>query len=309
MRVDHLTMNNFKGFKRYEVSLHPQFNLIVGENGAGKTSILEALSVVAGSWFLGLRGYDTRHIRHEDVRLDSLLSDTGVNWERQFPCVVGASGEILDEHLTWSRALNSPSGRTTYTDARNIKELAARSDTKVRDTEGEPLVLPLISYYSTERLSNVPRELARVRGPEKIKGKAALSRLEAYRNSVDPRLSVSELVEWIARESWRAYQRGTSTPTFQVAREALLRNLDGALDLFFDAEFGEVIVEFRDTGRQPFTNLSDGQRCMLALIGDLARKAATLNPHLGERALTETPGVVLIDELDLHLHPKWQTIT
>lgn len=45
---------------------------------------------------------------------------------------------------------------------------------------------------------------------------------------------------------------------------------------------------------------------MLALVGDLARKAATLNPHLGQNVLLETPGVVLIDELDLHLHPLWQ---
>jgi hypothetical protein len=55
-----------------------------------------------------------------------------------------------------------------------------------------------------------------------------------------------------------------------------------------------------------FSNLSDGQRIMLTLIGDLVRRIVMLNPHLGDRALLETPGVVLIDELDLHLHPKWQ---
>ena len=41
-------------------------------------------------------------------------------------------------------------------------------------------------------------------------------------------------------------------------------------------------------------------------IGDIAIKSAQLNSHLGERAIEETPGVVLIDELDLHLHPRWQ---
>lgn len=45
---------------------------------------------------------------------------------------------------------------------------------------------------------------------------------------------------------------------------------------------------------------------MLALIADIAQKAATLNPHLGENALQQTHGIVLIDELDLHLHPRWQ---
>ncbi|MGH9765374.1 MAG: AAA family ATPase, partial [Blastocatellia bacterium] len=69
---------------------------------------------------------------------------------------------------------------------------------------------------------------------------------------------------------------------------------------------GAVIVEIESQGKQPFNNLSDGQRSMLALVGDIAQKAVTLNPHLGPNALEETPGAVLIDELDLHLHPKWQ---
>lgn len=62
----------------------------------------------------------------------------------------------------------------------------------------------------------------------------------------------------------------------------------------------------REHGAQPFFNLSDGQRCMLAMVGDIAQKAAKLNPQFGNQVLFETPGVVLIDELDLHLHPRWQ---
>jgi len=305
MRVDRLDISNFKGFAQREFLLHPQFNLVVGENGSGKTSVLEALSVAVGSWFLGLRGYDTRHIRPDDARLVGFDSGDRVRWEQQFPCAVEASGVVQGQSLTWKRTLNSADGRTTYVDAREVKQLAAAADNAVRD--GVDLTLPLISYYSTGRLWNVPREQARVTGAEQIKSRAALSRLEGYRNSVDPRLSVSDLMEWIARESWRAFQRqGEHSPTFQVAREALIRGVMDAQDITFDAEYGEVIVRFVDGSRQPFNNLSDGQRCMLALVGDLARKAATLNPHLGRRALEETPGVVLIDELDLHLHPTWQ---
>ena len=67
-----------------------------------------------------------------------------------------------------------------------------------------------------------------------------------------------------------------------------------------------LLLDMPDRGWVPFGVLSDGQRNVVAMIGDLAFKAAQLNPHLGERVLTETPGVVLIDELDLHLHPHWQ---
>ena len=56
----------------------------------------------------------------------------------------------------------------------------------------------------------------------------------------------------------------------------------------------------------PFYHLSDGYRNTLAMAADIAVRAATLNPALSSLAMEETPGVVLIDEIDLHLHPKWQ---
>ena len=305
MRIDRLIVSNFKGFVEREFSFHPGFNLVVGENGLGKTSVLEALSVAAGSWFLGLRGYDSRHIRTDDIRLQGFDTGEAMHWEQQFPCIVEAFGEIAGQSHSWKRTLNTSKGRTTYGDARDVKELAVLADQAVRD--GKSVTLPLLSYYSTGRLWNVPREQARVEGAEKLKGKAALSRLAAYRNSVDPRISVSEFVEWIARESWRAFQqKGEYSSTFRVGRKALIQNVSEASDVYFDAELGEVVVCFKSGERQPFNNLSDGQRCMLALVGDLARKVATLNPHLGNRVLEETPGIVLVDELDLHLHPKWQ---
>ncbi|ETW94960.1 MAG: hypothetical protein ETSY2_48875 [Candidatus Entotheonella gemina] len=45
---------------------------------------------------------------------------------------------------------------------------------------------------------------------------------------------------------------------------------------------------------------------MIAMVADIAYRMARLNPHLGPEVTRKTPGIVLIDELDLHLHPKWQ---
>ena len=56
----------------------------------------------------------------------------------------------------------------------------------------------------------------------------------------------------------------------------------------------------------PFSFLSDGYRNMVAMVADIAVRCATLNPQLKEKSSQETPGVVLIDEIDLHLHPRWQ---
>jgi predicted ATP-binding protein involved in virulence len=305
MRIVGLRLENFKGFQERDLSFHPQFNLVVGENGTGKTSLLDALSIAAASWFLGISGAESRHIRPEEVRLQAFEAEATTSWEPQYPCVVEARGVIGDRSLTWRRTLNAPGGRTTYVDARNIKALADCASRAVR--EGKPSPLPLISYYGTGRLWNAPREQARISGPPSTLSKEELSRIHGYKTSVDPRLSVSALMLWIARQSWLAFQQGgQESHTYQTVRQALLDSIPGASSLRFDAKLGEVVVSFTNGGQQPFMNLSDGQRSMLALVGDLAHKAATLNPHLGADALQQTEGLVLIDELDLHLHPTWQ---
>lgn len=82
--------------------------------------------------------------------------------------------------------------------------------------------------------------------------------------------------------------------------------MEGAESLYYDERYKDLVVSFEQFGHQLFKNLSDGQRIVLTLVGDLVRRATTLNPNLADHVLRKTPGVVLIDELDLHLHPTWQ---
>jgi predicted ATP-binding protein involved in virulence len=314
MRIDRLRVDNFRGFEHREFSFHPQMNLLVGVNGTGKTSVLDALAVAAGGWFLGLRGYDTRHIRSHEVRLKAIpVVSNGsnghqtqqVNWEFQYPCTIEASGVVNGSSLTWKRSLNTPGGRTTFVEARNIKDLAAKADNEVRG--GGQVVLPLVSYYGTGRLWDTPRLHAPADGAKAFLVKEKSSRFEGYRNSVDPRVAMEELTGWIAQQSWASFQQGGEiSVTFAAVRRAILGCIDDSRELYFDPKLGEVIFQIGNQGRQPFSNLSDGQRTLLTMVGDIAQKAATLNPALGDQVLKETPGIVLIDELDLHLHPLWQ---
>lgn len=312
MRIDQLNIKNFKCFEDQTLVFHPQFNLIVGVNGVGKTSVLDALSVALGSWFLGVIAFDTRQIKQSEVRLAGYSQkivnrpqDSVFYAQPQYPVTVHAMGEVQGQNIEWQRSLNTPKGRTTYVSARSIKEIATEVDHLVSD--GKDILLPLISYYGTGRLWDTPRDQAQVRSKDiAYKTKNSLSRFRGYKNSVDPRLSPSDLVYWIAEQSWIAYQQGDTPVLIQVVKNAILGCIEGAKNIFFDPRYGEVIIEFENQTTQPFNNLSDGQRCMFAMIGDIAQKAAVLNPQLGDKVLEETSGVVLIDELDLHLHPKWQ---
>lgn len=311
MRIDQLKLNHFKGFDSKEFYFHPQFNLLIGKNGTGKTSALDALSVAVGSWLLGIKGSETRHIRRNEVMLSPIHNGAPtdlsreVSWEHLYPCEISAQGTIFQQNISWSRSLNSPKGRTTSREAASIKILASKLDDLVRIGE-EDIPLPLISYYGTGRLWNLPRDLYSVDDPVQLANKADSSRFAGYANSIYPRLSVGDLVQWIAKQSWIAFQQsGNASPIFSAVQQAILACVEDATNLYFDAAMGEVVLEM-EGAKQPFSNLSDGQRCMLALVGDIAKKAAKLNPQYAEQVLELTEGVVLIDELDLHLHPRWQ---
>jgi predicted ATP-binding protein involved in virulence len=305
MRIDHLHLQHFKGFAEQDFRFHPEFNLLVGTNGTGKTTVLDALSIAVGSWFLGVRGMDTRHIRASEVmlrRFDESGEQPG-HWEPQFPCEIAASGQVQGKPLQWQRALNFKDGRTTQMRARTVKAMASAAQQAVMN--GETIALPLIAYYGTGRLWQEPRERYQVNDPSHLASKEKTSRLMGYENSVDPRLSVANLTRWFARQSWIAYQKQEESGVFLIVKQAITRCIPDAHLIDFDASLGEIIVHTQ-RGSQPFSNLSDGQRCMLAMVGDLAQKAYTLNPHLGQAVLSQVEGVVLIDELDLHLHPTWQ---
>jgi len=311
MRIDHLHLKNFKLFEDRKFSFHPQFNLIVGVNGTGKTSLLDALAIAAGSWFLGIPGTDSRHIRPHEVtkkrkehiqKTGSSQSIVKYEWFDVYPCEVSAVGSAQEKNISWKRTLNR-GGRTTYSQAKMIKDLAIKTFEKYE--KDEDVIFPLVSYYGTGRLWQIPKDEYQINDPMITALQGQFSRLDGYRNSIDPRISVARLTHWIAKQEWIEFQEKTELTEYTVFKKALLQCVEGAQSLEFDAKIGEVVMTI-DGIAQPFSNLSDGQRCMLALVGDIAEKAFLLNPHLGEQALQETPGIVLIDELDLHLHPKWQ---
>ena len=106
-------------------------------------------------------------------------------------------------------------------------------------------------------------------------------------------------------------------PGFEVVRQAILGCVPDADRVFYDPDLEQIVLSISGQA-QPFDNLSAGQKMMLAMIADIAIKAVTQNAHLlpldelGQEGkplpplLQQTPGIVLIDELDVHLHPKWQ---
>jgi predicted ATP-binding protein involved in virulence len=131
------------------------------------------------------------------------------------------------------------------------------------------------------------------------------SALAGYRRGIDPYCNPQDLLSWLKLEQQLAVQERAESNQFQVVKRAIKGSVPGCLGVHYHLRLG-LLLEIERQGRLPFGALSHGQRNMIAMIGDLAWRAAQLNPHLGAEVLDLTPGVVLIDELELHLHPSWQ---
>ena len=129
---------------------------------------------------------------------------------------------------------------------------------------------------------------------------------------------MADLSHWFQSEHIEMGNRqGRYRPGFEAVRRAVLACVPGADGIWFDSASEEISLSVGGHA-QPFGNLSAGQRVMLALVADLAIRMVTQNNFLVPpdalgpedeplpRVLAQTPGVVLIDELDVHLHPKWQ---
>lgn len=139
------------------------------------------------------------------------------------------------------------------------------------------------------------------------------NRFDGYDDCLSSEVSIKKMSVWFEKMTAREYRKGTVIPEFRAVRRVVtdcLRLLTGFDDASIAYDGGFVVSYTASDGTymedQPFETLSDGYRVVIGLVADIARRMAQLNPFLAEQAVARTPGVVLIDEVDLHLHPKWQ---
>ena len=151
MNVRSIKIQNFRGFESFEAELHPQLTVVVGNNGAGKSSFLDALSISVGTFFSGLDGVACPGIHKDDVTCKSFEMGSVIDLQPQYPSVIESRGELGGEDIYWARVLYSSNGRTRFVDAKSIIAVAEQYQKQIRGGSTET-ILPLISYYGTGRL-------------------------------------------------------------------------------------------------------------------------------------------------------------
>lgn len=203
-----------------------------------------------------------------------------------------------------------------------MKQWATAVQKQIQSDSQNVLDLPVFGYYGTGRLwaQKHLRDADRLSEAEE----ADLPiRTFGYRNCMDPASSYKHFREWFiwawqSRSNMRerAYvseeERQNADNRIKVIQRVIdivLKETTGWHTLEYSVEDqNSIILNHSIQGRMAADYLSDGIRSMLAMIGDIAYRCVKLNPHMGERAANDTYGLVLIDEVDMHLHPRWQQL-
>lgn len=318
MRIDKLEVRNFKKFAEQTFDFHPQFTLLVGENGAGKTSVLDALSVALGVWLVHVPdsqlANSRRKIAESEIRIQPEQDGDRVQFrEATTGVVVQATGTIQDTtDLTWSRSIKP--GKKETSNAGSHQAMRIISEAFAADSASERVILPVLAYYGAGRAWLAHRD----RYKSKSKPNGPARRWAAFYDCLNERIRLSDLSKWFQAEAIAKGNRGGRyRPGFEVVKQAVLRCVPDSNDIWYDGDREELVLSIAGHA-QPLSNLSAGQTMMLALVADIAIKAVMQNNFLVPpdvltsddeplpRVLAETPGVILIDELDVHLHPRWQ---
>lgn len=324
-RIGSLTLRNYRCFSACEVRLDPKLTVLVAENGRGKTTILDALSAALEPVVDGLTGvsqwngigiHDVRVVRQEGVMMPVL------------PTEISATGIIDGEKQTWrlGRSGVTPHSRNSTKDLKSmrarVQSMRARLESFASEEREMAPPLPLVAYYGTGRLW-APQRLTRGRLQRDL---SALGRLSGYQDCLSSDSSFKTFVAWYgdmahaARSSTSFAARPSEQPVLLLAavRQATATVLEPTGWTVLDWDYpptsatglpprgGRLVVEHEDHGRHSLSQLSDGVRNMIALVADVAHRCARLNPQFGEDAPLRTPGVLLVDEVDMHLHPRWQ---
>lgn len=305
--MKYIRLENYKCFLQLNMDFAPGVNLLVGDNASGKTSLLLALRAALSAFFLGYSDENTRFLglsegdftRRETAT--TILNDLPVKVEFD----VGDTLQEDDDRAHGYIALKSKKSRTLYAGATSYKALAhdILQHLFSTDTNTQQEALPLFASFSTEDI-HAARKLDRRRFKE-YKHKPSFGYYECLQG--DGFFSYWRDRLLVLAEKDMHHQEIESVRS--AIRTALGANGCNIIeDMEVRPRKGGVFYHYVDGREVEASDLSDGYKRLVNIVTDLAFRCVLLNGDIYHlQACSLTKGTVLIDEIDLHLHPTLQS--
>ena len=307
MYVSKIRMQNFRCYTDFTMQFSPKVTVIVAENGRGKTAILDGLAITMAPYLAAFPGIKARNFQPNDVRM---VVD-GMKY--LLPVVLETEVKADDgKAYSWKRELKSVKGKTSSVSAKFVSDYGKRIADELNQPGDQDIILPVLGYYGTSRMWNDSSLLKRK--------KVDLSRSSGYVECLEPSGSYNTFAQWFryATESALEYdhiiaekklnKKNPYREILNAINKAIVTCIQsmGWTDLKYSFAAQNLLICHPEKGELPLEAMSDGARSVISMAADIAYRMARLNPDMGEDVTLKTSGVVLIDEVDMHLHPSWQ---
>ncbi|WYL95444.1 MAG: AAA family ATPase [Gloeotrichia echinulata IR180] len=328
MHIEELHLENFRGFQELTLKFPSDVAVFIGVNGSGKSSILDSIAIILSQFVFALRKQGKKvsefDLTEDDININS---DTTNNYIRV----------AIDSNMNrWSisrdrkrlKSITNRKGINLYA-SQLLQELEDKND----------LSLPILVYYKTQRIviNSSSRNSSSLKdGSENDESRQFLrnsNQLDAYRTAFSSNVNdFQDFFDWFKEEEEYENEvrlredQSFRNPSLEIVRKVIEKFLEG----FPNTQFTNLHVVRATASRElgirrlmtptlvinkngkdlKIDQLSDGEKTVLMLVVDIARRLAILNPSITNPSelLNKGKGIILIDEVDLHLHPQWQRI-
>lgn len=293
MKLNEVKIENFKGFRGLDVKFDGKSAVIFGINGTGKSTILSAINYCFWLWLNRLNSSQGAVYRSFDPK--TVCYGTSA---LKIECVVETDG---CKH-TLTRSYSKPQQGKRAVSSQEKKEYDSFVESFREKYLSEDENMPIFVNYGTNR--------AVLDIPLRIRRKHEFSKITALERAIENKLDFRTFFEWYRNQEdiENEHIRETGDQSYQDKYLKCVRNsieamLENMHDLKVKRNPLRMVVK-KESTEIAVDQLSDGEKCTLALLGDLARRVAMANPH--RKNPLEGSGIVLIDEVELHMHPSWQ---
>lgn len=287
MKIKSICLKGFRAFSEVSIEdLHPHLNLLIGVNGSGKSSVLDATALLLTAFTARLTTVNSKgaQIALSDIRIDS-KGDCSLQLR-------------LDSGVEWMKFKSRRLDKSEESDFSHLNEYTAQLREKLDDRE--EISLPIIVHYGVKRsVTEIPLKFPKTDNTLPT---------AAYKDWIDSRASYRDIFPWLRGEE--DYENelirddpNAKEPSMEALREAMRRIFPEYTDMRVRRKPHLEVVLKKNNQELGLSQLSDGEKCYIALVCDIVRRLSIAN---NGKNILNGEGIVLIDEVDLHLHPSWE---
>lgn len=295
MRIEKLEARNFKIFGDLKLCLNGKSTVLFGVNGTGKSTVLSMINYLFRIW---VNRFNTSQGRAYETFSDDLVK-TGAS-ECTLSVQVQIGGELYELKRQYRKQkAGMPKKQQTYD--RKLYETFCDSFANTFLNKAENNIPIFVNYGTNRSVLDIPL---------RIRNKHEFGTISALERVIENELDFRTFFEWFRNqediENETKLESGDvnyEDPMLRCVRKAVEAMLGNVTEL--KVKRNPLCMKVKKGNKDiRVDQLSDGEKCTLALFGDLARRISIANQYRTNPL--EGEGIVLIDEIELHMHPSWQ---